>query len=218
MLRSLKERGDKAVIHAGRGRPSNRKLALEVEQRAIEILSQEVYQGFGPSLRILKRFITRRVAAFLKVLICLQQVTGFPHMPPLWALGYQQSHRTLSSSGEVLDEAKKFRQDKLPCDTMIYLGTGFCPSGWNTGHGSFAFNKKIFPDPKQIIQELHNEHFHVALHLTKPPQHLQGRVADAGSTAEDFSDAAHYWATHLDVFRLGVAERGRRPASLCFAV
>jgi predicted ArsR family transcriptional regulator len=34
MLRSLKERGDKAVIHAGRGRPSNRKLAIEVEQRA----------------------------------------------------------------------------------------------------------------------------------------------------------------------------------------
>jgi transposase len=50
MLRSLKERGDKAVIHAGRGRPSNRKLAMEVEQRAIEILSQEVYQGFGPTL------------------------------------------------------------------------------------------------------------------------------------------------------------------------
>jgi transposase len=50
MLRSLKERGDKAVIHAGHGRPSNRKLAIEVEQRAIEILSQEVYQGFGPTL------------------------------------------------------------------------------------------------------------------------------------------------------------------------
>jgi transposase len=50
MLRSLKERGDKAVIHAGRGRPSNRKLAMEVEQRAIEILSQDVYQGFGPTL------------------------------------------------------------------------------------------------------------------------------------------------------------------------
>jgi alpha-glucosidase (family GH31 glycosyl hydrolase) len=132
------------------------------------------------------------------------QITGFPHMPPLWAIGYQQSHRTLSSSDEILKEAKKFREDDLPCDTMIYLGTGFCPSGWNTGHGSFTFNNKVFPDPKQIIQELHNEHFHVVLHVTKPPQHLHGRVADAGAAAEDFSDAAHYWATHLDVFRLGV--------------
>jgi alpha-glucosidase (family GH31 glycosyl hydrolase) len=132
------------------------------------------------------------------------QITGFPHMPPLWALGYQQSHRTLSGSEEILDEAKKFRQDGLPCDTMIYLGTGFCPSGWNTGHGSFTFNKKVFPDPKQTIQELHNQHFHVVLHLTRPPQHLHGRVTDVGIGAEDFSDAAHYWATHLDVFRVGV--------------
>ena len=50
MLRRLKERGDKAVIHAARGRASNRKIASKVEQRAIEILSEEVYRGFGPTL------------------------------------------------------------------------------------------------------------------------------------------------------------------------
>ena len=132
------------------------------------------------------------------------QITGFPHMPPLWALGYQQSHRTLSSKEEILEEARKFRRDELPCDTMIYLGTGFCPSGWNTGHGSFTFNRKVFPDPKKIIQELQDEHFHVVLHVTKPPQHLHGRVTDTGPEAEDFSDAARYWATHLDNFHLGI--------------
>lgn len=132
------------------------------------------------------------------------QITGFPHMPPLWALGYQQSHRTLSSNEEILEETKRFRQHELPCDTMIYLGTGFCPSGWNTGHGSFTFNKKVFPNPKQTIQELHKEHFHVVLHVTKPPQHLHGRVTDNAAAADEFSDAAHYWAKHLDVFRLGV--------------
>ena len=132
------------------------------------------------------------------------EITGFPHMPPLWAFGYQQSHRTLSSREEILDEAKKFRQDALPCDTLIYLGTGFCPSGWNTGHGSFAFNEKVFPDPKQMIQELHRENFHVVLHLTKPPEHLHGRVSDTGAAGQEMSDAAFYWAKHLDVFRLGV--------------
>lgn len=50
MLRKLKERGDKAVIHAARGRASNRKIAANVEQRAIEILSREEYRGFGPTL------------------------------------------------------------------------------------------------------------------------------------------------------------------------
>jgi transposase len=50
MLRSLKERGDKAAVHAARGRRSNRKVADQVREKAIRILSQEVYQGFGPTL------------------------------------------------------------------------------------------------------------------------------------------------------------------------
>jgi hypothetical protein len=50
LLRSLKERGDKAGVHAGRGRRSNRKFPTEAEQEAIAILSQDVYRGFGPTL------------------------------------------------------------------------------------------------------------------------------------------------------------------------
>ena len=70
-------------------------------------------------------------------------------MPPLWSLGYQQSHRTLASRDEVLSIARTFREKKLPCDALIYLGTGFCPSGWNTGHGSFAFNPRFSPTPRR---------------------------------------------------------------------
>ena len=50
MLRSMQERGDRAVIHGARGRRSNRKIAEEQRREAIEILSQEVYRGFGPTL------------------------------------------------------------------------------------------------------------------------------------------------------------------------
>lgn len=50
MLRSLQERGDKAIIHAARSRRSNRTIADQVREKAIKILSQEVYQGFGPTL------------------------------------------------------------------------------------------------------------------------------------------------------------------------
>ncbi|HET7840942.1 MAG TPA: TIM-barrel domain-containing protein, partial [Terriglobia bacterium] len=53
------------------------------------------------------------------------RLTGFPQLPPIWSLGYQQSHRTLASREEILSEAKTFRDKKLPCDLMIYLGTGF---------------------------------------------------------------------------------------------
>lgn len=47
---ALRQRGDKAVVHGLRGRPSNRKIEEEVEREAVEILSAPLYQGFGPAL------------------------------------------------------------------------------------------------------------------------------------------------------------------------
>lgn len=50
LLRKLQRKGDKAVIHELRGRASNRRLPAEVEQRAVTILTDPVYRGFGPTL------------------------------------------------------------------------------------------------------------------------------------------------------------------------
>jgi len=132
------------------------------------------------------------------------QLTGFPHLPPIWSLGYQQSHRTLGSRQEILSEAGAFREKKLPCDVLIYLGTGFCPSGWNTGHGSFTFNEKVFPDPEEMIQKLHKENFRVVPHVVLQARHLHGRVTDTKADARDPEDIAGYWATHRKVFQMGV--------------
>ena len=106
------------------------------------------------------------------------RLTGHPEMPPLWSLGYQQSHRTLASREVVLSIAETFREKKLPCDVLIYLGTGFCPSGWNTGHGSFTFNPTVFPDPKPMLDELHTMHFHVVPHVVIRARSVSGRASD----------------------------------------
>jgi hypothetical protein len=50
LLRKLRGKGDRAVIHELRGRASNRKLPAELEQQAITVLSDPVYRGFGPTL------------------------------------------------------------------------------------------------------------------------------------------------------------------------
>src|SRR3954447_3724373 len=50
MLKRLKREGDQAVIHALRGRPSNRELSEEVRQKAMSILSLPEWKGFGPTL------------------------------------------------------------------------------------------------------------------------------------------------------------------------
>jgi alpha-glucosidase len=107
-----------------------------------------------------------------------QRLTGATPLPPLWALGYMQSHRTLSGPEEVLAVARTFRAKKLPCDALIYLGTGYCPAGWNTGHGSLTFNPKTFDKPADLIAQLHRLNFRVVLHKNHAPRALHGLSVD----------------------------------------
>src|SRR2546422_3682529 len=50
LLEAVKERGDKAVVHRLRGKPSNRKIEEAIEEKAVQVLSMPVYEGFGPTL------------------------------------------------------------------------------------------------------------------------------------------------------------------------
>jgi len=50
LLRALKKRGDQAVIHGLRGKPSNRRIPGAKEKEAVRTLSAEVYEDFGPTL------------------------------------------------------------------------------------------------------------------------------------------------------------------------
>jgi alpha-glucosidase/alpha-D-xyloside xylohydrolase len=112
------------------------------------------------------------------------RVTGLPEMPPLWSFGYQQSHRTLAGPDEIMWVAKTMREKKLPCDALIYLGTDFCPSGWNTHNGEFEWKKETFPDPKKAIDDLHGLHYKVVLHVVIEGRHLGGTVKDSCAKPE----------------------------------
>ena len=50
LLKAMKKRGDEGVIHGLRGQPSHRRIEEGKKSRAVEILSQEKYRGFGPTL------------------------------------------------------------------------------------------------------------------------------------------------------------------------
>jgi alpha-glucosidase (family GH31 glycosyl hydrolase) len=133
------------------------------------------------------------------------RITGHPEMPPLWSLGYQQSHRTLASREEILGIAKTFREKKLPCDALIYLSTGFCPSGWNTENGSFTWNSRVFPDPKEMLEQLHREHFHAVMHAVILSDKLRGTVHDPCELSRfDEAAASCYWDAHRKVSTTGV--------------
>jgi alpha-glucosidase/alpha-D-xyloside xylohydrolase len=144
------------------------------------------------------------------------RITGLPEMPPLWAFGYLQSHRTLAGPEEIRGVARAFREKKLPCDALIYLGTEFAPSGWNTRNGEFTWHPVNFPEPRAQLAELHAEHFKVVVHVVIEGHHLTGTVDDpctapplpSGRTPDNRwppdRQVACYWPSHQSVMADGV--------------
>ena len=145
------------------------------------------------------------------------RITGHAELPGRWTFGYMQSHRTLAGPDEVMWVARTFREKRLPCDALIYLGTEFTPSGWNTRNGEFTWKKENFPRPAAMIHELHAQHFRVVLHVVIEGRRMSGTVHDActpdksvpsGRTADDKwpDDRAVpcYWPYHKPVYDLGI--------------
>jgi alpha-glucosidase (family GH31 glycosyl hydrolase) len=143
------------------------------------------------------------------------RITGLPEMPARWTLGYLQSHRTLAGPDEIQSVARTFREKKLPCDALIYLGTEFTPSGWNTRNGEFTWHPTNFPEPRKQIAALHARHFKVVLHTVIEGEHLSGVVTDrcavpepSGRTADNKWPAERhvgcYWPYHKGVMDDGI--------------
>jgi alpha-glucosidase/alpha-D-xyloside xylohydrolase len=130
------------------------------------------------------------------------RLTGRPVMPPRWVLGYMQSHRTLAGPEEPVQIVQTFRDKKLPLDAVIYLGTGYCPAGWNVGHGTLDFNPKTFDRPAENIQALHDRNVKIVLHVNKAPKNL------FGTSLTEMSDSPlhirNYWARHQGLVKLGI--------------
>ncbi len=153
------------------------------------------------------------------------RITGLAEMPPLWSFGYLQSHRTLGGPDEIMSVARTFREKKLPCDALIYLGTDFTPSGWNTHNGEYEWNPKNFPDPKKTIDDLHALNYKVVLHTVIEGQRFLGKVSDPCATPmppgrnppvpadrapsqenrwPPERQAGCYWPSHKPLFDLGI--------------
>lgn len=132
----------------------------------------------------------------------LRRLTGGAAMPPRWALGYMQSHRTLAGWDEVRRVAQTFREKRLPCDALIYLSEVYCESGWGNGEAPFQWNASNFPDPAANLRELHAQDFKVVIHATRYSPALHGDGVT--QAADGASHIASYWKQHLPFHQAGV--------------
>jgi alpha-glucosidase/alpha-D-xyloside xylohydrolase len=136
-------------------------------------------------------------------------ITGPAAMPPRWALGYMQSHRTLEDDAQMVGIVETFRRKQIPVDAVIYLGTGFTPRGWNTKQPSFQFNPDVFKrDPAAVIADLHAQHVKVVVHMVPWDRDrlatLHGTDPPRPGETVDASHIASYWQEHVPLVKAGI--------------
>jgi alpha-glucosidase len=107
------------------------------------------------------------------------ELTGRTPMPPLWALGNQQSRYSYMDAEEVREVAHGFRERDIPCD-VIHLDIHYMD-----GYRVFTWNEERFPEPEKLISELREQGFRVVT-IVDPgvkadvnyPVYVEGRARD----------------------------------------
>ncbi len=75
-------------------------------------------------------------------------LTGKPPMPPLWALGYQQSRWGYSSDADIRGIAGRLRGDRIPAD-VIWMDIDY-----QDRDRPFTVDTKAFPDLKKLNSDM----------------------------------------------------------------
>lgn len=88
-------------------------------------------------------------------------VTGKAVMLPKWAFGYMQSQERYESAVELLDTAKRFREDGFGMDTLVLDWMSWPDGLW----GQKSFDAVRFPDPGGMLRGLHelDTHFMISI-------------------------------------------------------
>lgn len=90
-----------------------------------------------------------------QILTTYTELTGRMPLPPKWALGYHQCRWSYESAAVVQELAQEFRRRRIPCD-VIHLDIDYMQ-----GYRVFTWSQKRFPEPKQLIDALKHDGFHV---------------------------------------------------------
>jgi len=88
----------------------------------------------------------------------MRALTGQAPLMPLWVYGFNQSRERYKTQYELVDVVKQYRRLKVPLDGIVqdwqYWGRD---SNWN----AMSFDSNTFPDPKGMVDSVHQLHAHL---------------------------------------------------------
>ncbi|MGC2400096.1 MAG: TIM-barrel domain-containing protein, partial [Acidobacteriaceae bacterium] len=94
-------------------------------------------------------------------------LTGPTPLPPLWALGFQQSRYSYFPESQLREIATRLRKDRIPSD-VLWLDIDYQHKNW-----PFTVNEQAFPNFPGLVRDLAAEDFKLVvitdLHIAHQP-------------------------------------------------
>lgn len=86
-----------------------------------------------------------------EVISSYRELTGPSPMMPQWSLGYIHCRERYNTQQELLENAREFRQRRLPIDVIVQDWQYWGKYGWN----AMQFDEDRYPDPAEMVRQLH---------------------------------------------------------------
>lgn len=90
--------------------------------------------------------------SYIDVVKQFRTLIGKSYIPPKWAFGYQQSRWGYQNENDILECVKNYKEHHIPLDA-VYLDIDYME-----GYKDFTIDNQRFPNLKQLIQDLKEEH------------------------------------------------------------
>ena len=89
----------------------------------------------------------------------LHSLVGAPNMLPKWAYGFWQSREHYQNQNEVVQTVREFRRRGIGLDNIVQDWNYWKQDEW----GSHEFDKTRYPDPKGMVDRVHNMNAHLMI-------------------------------------------------------
>jgi alpha-D-xyloside xylohydrolase len=97
-----------------------------------------------------------------QVIAGYRELTGQAPMYGRWAYGYWQSKEHYANRDELLGIAQQYRKRRIPIDNIVQDWDYW---GGNTNWSSMFFDETRYPNPKEMIDILHQQNFHIMISI-----------------------------------------------------